>query len=94
VTDTARLAAVGLDRFLGRDGLPAEPLAAAAAAAGVTARHLRRAVRTLTGLTPKYLQRVDRLTQTLAEADQVERLKGVQFQDGVIGSGSKAVAWK
>jgi len=70
---TTRLANGALERLLGRHGGRPEAIESVADGLGVTARHLRRSVRATASATPKYLQRVERLNRTVAEADLTQR---------------------
>lgn len=66
----ARIATVGLARLLAWQSRSRRCPSEAAAAAGVTSRHFRRAVRAATGASPKYLARVHRLTRAVTNADR------------------------
>lgn len=70
VDSATRLAHFALMAVEGRSEPGAEaPVAAAASAAGVSVRHLRRAVRSVVGSSPKFLHRLCRFNALVREAD-------------------------
>ncbi len=66
----ALLTARAMDRLRGRGRAGPERVASVAEALDVTPRHLRRVVRAVTGVSPKYLHRVHRLMRLVTDADR------------------------